>query len=234
MGAFHALQGVAILALANDFALPVTASFMDGPPGSAAPELTKLFEVRVAYGVAAFVFLSAAAHWILAGPAFGWYVKSLEKYRNHARWLEYSISSSIMIVLIAMLTGIADVAALVALFGVNSSMIFFGWLMEKYEEPGSPSWLGYWFGVIAGAVPWIAIGIYLFSPTVDASPPAFVYGIFISLFIFFNTFAINMILQYKRIGPWRDYLTGESVYIALSLVSKSALAWQVFGGTLAG
>ena len=172
MGAFHALQGVAILALANDFALPVTASFMDGPPGSSAPELTRLFEVRVAYGVAAFVFLSAVAHWILAGPAFGWYVKSLEKYRNYARWLEYSISSSIMIVLIAMLTGIGDVAALVALFGVNSSMIFFGWLMEKYEEPGNPSWLGYWFGVIAGAVPWIAIGIYLLSPTVDASPPA--------------------------------------------------------------
>ncbi|NNF62881.1 MAG: heliorhodopsin HeR [Acidimicrobiia bacterium] len=234
MGAFHAAQGAAILALANDFALPVTASFMDGPPGAAPPELTRLFEVRVAHWVAAFVFLSALAHWILAGPAFGWYVKSLEKYRNYARWLEYSISSSIMIVLIAMLTGIGDVAALVALFGVNSSMILFGWLMEKYEEPGNPSWLGYWFGVIAGAVPWIAIGIYLLSPTVDSSPPAFVYGIFISLFIFFNTFAINMVLQYKRIGPWRDYITGESVYVALSLVAKSALAWQVFGGTLAG
>ncbi|MDH5294973.1 MAG: hypothetical protein OEW91_14955, partial [Acidimicrobiia bacterium] len=35
------------------------------------------------------------------------------------------------------------------------------------------------------------------------------------------------------IGRWRDYLFGERFYILLSLVAKSALAWQVFGGTLA-
>jgi hypothetical protein len=41
-----------------------------------------------------------------------------------------------------------------------------------------------------------------------------------------------MILQYKKIGPWKDYLYGEKVYVLLSLVAKSALAWQVFVGTL--
>ena len=54
-----------------------------------------------------------------------------------------------------------------------------------------------------------------------------------SLFLLYSTFAINMVLQYKKIGPWKNYLFGESVYILLSLVAKSALAWQVFGGTLA-
>jgi hypothetical protein len=62
MGAIHAAQGVLILALANDFALPVTATFMQGPPGDAPPELRNLFDLRIAWGVAAFVFLSAAAH----------------------------------------------------------------------------------------------------------------------------------------------------------------------------
>ncbi len=42
-----------------------------------------------------------------------------------------------------------------------------------------------------------------------------------------------MVLQYKRIGRWADYAFGESTYVLLSLVAKSALAWQVFGGTLA-
>jgi hypothetical protein len=42
-----------------------------------------------------------------------------------------------------------------------------------------------------------------------------------------------MYLQYRRVGPWRDYLFGEKGYMILSLVAKSALAWQVFGGTLA-
>jgi hypothetical protein len=42
-----------------------------------------------------------------------------------------------------------------------------------------------------------------------------------------------MVLQYRRIGKWADYVYGESTYILLSLVAKSALAWQVFAGTLA-
>jgi hypothetical protein len=41
-----------------------------------------------------------------------------------------------------------------------------------------------------------------------------------------------MILQYKKVGPWRDYLYGERFYVILSLVAKTALAWQVFAGTL--
>ena len=81
-------------------------------------------------------------------------------------------------------------------------------------------------------MPWIAIGIYLWSPGSSAEPPAFVYAIFVSLFVFFNTFAVNMILQDARIGPWRAYLFGEYVYVALSLVAKSLLAWQVFANTL--
>ena len=78
----------------------------------------------------------------------------------------------------------------------------------------------------------MAIGIYLWSPGSDAEPPAFVYGIFVSLFLFFNVFALNMVLQYKRTWRWRDYLFGENVYIVLSLTAKSLLAWQVFSGTL--
>jgi hypothetical protein len=52
--------------------------------------------------------------------------------------------------------------------------------------------------------------------------------------VFFNIFAINMWLQYRRVGRWRSYLFGERTYILLSLVAKSLLAWQVFAGTLAG
>jgi len=234
LGFLHAIQGVIILALANDFALPVTATFLTDQPGAAPPEISELFEIRIAWGVAAFLFMSAAAHLIIAFGVFDWYRANLLKDRNYARWIEYSVSSSVMVVLIAMLPGISDVAALGAIFAVNAAMILFGLLMEKYENPGTSDWLPYWFGVLTGVVPWILIAIYLWSPTTDGSPPAFVYAIFVSLFIFFNTFAINMVLQYKQVGPWRDYLFGETVYMVLSLVSKSLLAWQVFAGTLAG
>lgn len=234
-GLFHLLQGIAVLALTNDFTVGITANFLSGPPGTAPDEITTLFDFRVGWGVAAFLLMSAAAHFILVSPfGFGWYVRQLEQKRNYARWVEYAFSSSLMVVLIAILPGITDAAALLALFGVNASMIMFGWLMEKYESPGSPSWISYWFGVIAGAVPWLAIGLYLWSPGSDAEPPAFVYGIFVSLFLFFNVFALNMFLQYRRTWRWRDYMFGEHVYIVLSLTAKSLLAWQVFSGTLVG
>lgn len=234
MGVLHAVQGVVVLILANDFALPVTSTFMEGPPGAGAPELRTVFEVRFAWWVAAFLFLSAAAHWIIAAPrVYEWYRANLERERNYARWIEYSVSSSIMIVLIAMLTGISEVTAIFALFAVNATMILFGLLQEHYESPGSGRWMPYWFGVFAGAVPWILIGYYLVSPGIEAEPPAFVYAIFFSLFVFFNSFAVNMVLQYRKVGKWADYLYGEKVYVFLSLTAKSLLAWQVFGGTLA-
>lgn len=233
MGVLHLLQGLAILALSNDFSLPVHATFMQGPPGSEPPELRTLFEIPIGPAVASFVLLSAAAHMIIVMPgAFDWYCRNLGRKRNDARWAEYSISASIMVVLIAMLTGIGDVAALVALFGVNASMIFFGLVQEHVERPGEAKLLPFWLGCLAGAVPWVAIAVYFVSPGTAATPPGFVVGIFVSLFVFFNVFALNMWLQYRRVGPWRDYLFGESAYILLSLTAKSALAWQVFFPTL--
>ncbi len=235
MGILHTVQGGAVLALANDFSLPVIGTFMTGPPGVAAPEIEPLFDISIAWGVAIFLFMSALAHFAIITPGiYSWYLRNLETKRNYARWIEYSLSSSVMVVLIAMLVGIADIAALLAIAGVNASMILFGLLQEKYESPGGDvSWISYWFGVLAGAIPWIAIAIYLVSPGVAAEPPAFVYGIFFSLFAFFNVFAIVMVLQYKQVGRWANYEFGESTYVLLSLVAKSALAWQVFGGTLA-
>jgi hypothetical protein len=233
MGVLHAAQAVAVIALATSFAIPVTASFMTGPPGSAPAAPATLFDVSIAWGCAVFLLLSAAAHFIIASPpVFPWYRSNLRLNRNYARWIEYSVSSSVMIVLIALITGISDIAALVALFGVNVSMILFGLLQEKYEKPGG-GMLPFWLGCIAGVTPWIAIGIYLVSPGNAASPPGFVYGIFVSLFVFFNVFALNQWLQYRAKGRWQNYLFGERVYIVLSLTAKSALAWQIFAGTLA-
>ena len=233
MGLFHGAQGFAILALSTGFTLPVVAHVMTGPPG-APQEATTLFDLRIAWAVAAFLFISAVAHLLIASPGvFPRYERMLRAGRNDYRWIEYSISASIMAVLIAMLPGINDVAALIAIFGVNAAMIFFGLVQERYERPGG-SLLPFWIGSLVGITPWLAIGLYLTGFGTGNQPPGFVYAIFFSIFLFFMSFSVNQWLQYKRNGPWRDYLYGERVYVILSLVAKSALAWQVFAGTLAG
>jgi len=235
--AFHAAQAALVLFLANGFTLPVTGTYLAGPPGTTPADPVVLFDVPVGLGVALFLALSAVAHLVVASPVFfPRYRSGLLAGHNYFRWVEYSLSASLMIVLIAQLTGISDVAALLALFGVNAGMIFFGWLQEKYERPGGGGWLPFVFGCVLGLVPWLAILVYVVAPgsTSGAEPPGFVYGIIVSLFVFFNVFALNQWLQYKPVGRWADYLVGERAYITLSLTAKSALAWQVFGGTLAG
>ena len=228
VGLILAAQAIMMAILTNSFSLPVTATFMTGPPGTTA-ELHHLFNIATGWGVFAFLAISAGALLIIASPpVFPWYKRNLLQNRNYGRWIEYFFSSSIMIVLIAQICGISDIAALLAIFGINACMILFGLLMEKYERPGKANWLSFWFGCFAGIIPWIAIVIYVWAPGLDVSPPGFVYGIIASLFVFFNCFAVNMVLQYKKVGPWRDYLFGEKVYIILSLTAKALLAWQVF------
>jgi hypothetical protein len=228
VGLVLAIEAILMAFLTNNFSLPVTATFMSGPPGTT-PALHSLFNIATGWGVFAFLAISAAALLTIASPAvFPWYKRNLLQSRNYGRWIEYFFSSSIMIVLISQITGISDIAALIAIFGINACMILFGALQEKYEKPGKPSWLPFGMGSFAGAIPWLAIAIYVWAPGLKVSPPAFVYGIVASLFVFFNCFAVNMVLQYKQVGKWRDYLFGEKVYILLSLTAKSLLAWQVF------
>jgi hypothetical protein len=232
LGLLHAAQGVLILVLATGFAIPIVIHSLTGPPGSASETVT-LFDLRVAWAVAAFLFISAIAHFLIASPlGFPRYRRMLLVGRNDFRWIEYSVSASLMAVLIGLLPGITDVAAVIAIFGANAAMILFGLLQERYERPGG-SLLPFWLGSLIGIVPWIAIGLYLAGIGTDAQAPGFVYAIFVSLFVFFMSFAVNQWLQYRRIGRWKDYLFGERVYMLLSLVAKSALAWQVFAGTLA-
>jgi hypothetical protein len=234
-GIFHLAQMVVVLILANDFSLPIVARYMAGPPGSSFAEPVVLLNTPVGLAVAIFLGLSAFFHFLVISPKFfARYSAGLAAHRNYFRWVEYSISSSVMIVLIAQICGISDVAAIVSIFGVNASMILFGWLQENYEEPGNGGWLPFIFGCIAGIVPWIALVFYIFAigGPGDTKAPAFVYGIVISLFVLFNTFAVVQYLQYKKVGKGSEYLRGEKTYITLSLVAKSALAWQIFASTL--
>jgi len=237
MAFFHAGQGVLMLVLSSSFALPITTAFVRFSPatGKLEPFLKTAFDLRIGPLVAGFLFLSALAHLAVASPAlYPWYVRNLKKGANYARWLEYSFSASLMIVVISLLVGIYDGVSLILLFFLNMMMILFGWLMELHNQTtAKTNWTSFIFGCLAGAIPWVAVGLYLFgSGSPGAKPPTFVYWIFFSIFLFFNVFAVNMILQYKKVGKWRDYLFGEKVYIILSLVAKSLLAWQVWAGTL--
>jgi hypothetical protein len=237
MGMFHLLQGGLMLWLSNGFKLPIETSFLKWNQAAGFPVTSHetLFDLRVGPVVASFLFISAIFHFLIATVGFKQYTEWLSKGANYFRWWEYSLSSSAMIVVIAMLCGVYDLGSLILLFALNATMILFGYMMELHNQTTKKiDWTAFIFGCFAGMVPWIVMGMYFFAAigSNSSAVPAFVYGIFWSLFVFFNVFAINMFLQYKKIGPWKDYMFGEVVYVLLSLIAKSLLAWQVWGGTL--
>ncbi len=245
MGFLHLVQGILMIVLSfalgdlKVYQVSTTVLNFDAVAQKLVPTLKLPFSLPFGPAVGAFLLISAIAHFSLGTFGYKWYVANLKKGMNPARFYEYAFSSSIMIVLIALLSGVSDLGALIAMFGVNASMNLFGLLMELHNQTTKKTdWTSYIFGCFAGIVPWIVIVVYFVSSissaaSVDAGPPGFVYGIIASLFVFFNIFAVNMYLQYKKVGPWKNYLFGERMYIILSLVAKTLLAWQVFAGVLA-
>lgn len=236
MAGLHTLQGLAIILLSRSFNLPVSTDYLrfNESTRQLEPATQYLFDISLPVLIAMFFFLSAAAHLIIATIYRKKYESNLRKGINKARWIEYSLSASIMMVAIALLSGIYALSILIAIFALVAVMNLCGLVMEVHNQTTArTNWLSFFIGCLAGIVPWIIIGLYFWASASNGSaPPAFVYWIYVSIFAFFNCFAINMILQYKKIGKWQDYLYGERAYIILSLVAKSALAWQIFAGTL--
>lgn len=235
MAVLHFVQGATMVALADYVDWPITYTRYDFDPTTEtiAPISADLIEAPLPVLVASFLFLSAIAHATIATVRYEQYVRYLERGMNPYRWYEYSISASLMIVVVGMLSGIWDLGTLIALFGLVAVMNICGLLMEqRNEDRDRIDWTPFLVGAIAGAVPWITIAIAIGGSVVAGGDvPDFVIYIYVSIFVFFNCFAINMVLQYRETWRWREYLFGERTYVLLSLVAKSALAWQVYFGT---
>lgn len=232
---------------------------------------TVVFNMRMDIAIAVFLLLACVDHLLstLVPPLWRMYKKNVARGVNPFRWIEYSISASIMIVLICLVVGISDITSLINAFGANSAMIFFGLVQEQYAlrraESGDKLSLGDWlpfiFGSIVGIVPWIALSVQLglsqtnclngingtvFTTYATTAPatnatvtaatciPGFVFGIYASLLFLFFTFAINMMLQYLRAAAWARPYFSECIYLWLSLIAKSILAWQIYAGSRVG
>ncbi len=240
MGLLHLVQGVFMIAVSNATTYPVFtnylgAQFVDGAL-RLVPEPQLLFELRFGPAVALFLLISAVAHGYLATIGFERYKRDLRNGMNPVRFYEYALSSSLMIVLIGMLAGIWDLGAILLIFFLNAAMNLFGIMMEFHNYyTKRVDWTAFVYGCIAGIVPWVVVFLYFYGAVTsgEQGPPGFVYAIIPTLFVFFNVFAINMWLQYKKVGPWRDYVYGERAYIVLSLAAKSVLCWMIWVGTLA-
>ncbi|MDD3958922.1 MAG: heliorhodopsin HeR [Clostridiaceae bacterium] len=244
MGALHLIQGILMLILSGsviqkiaEFSPVITQNYLTFNPAtqSLEPAFRELFSLPFGVLVASFLLISACAHALISIPRKmnDIYNADLLKGINRFRWFEYALSSSIMITLIATLFGIYDIASLTLIFLANAAMNLFGLVMEQLNSgKDKVCWGPFVWGSVVGLAPWIAILMYMFGSGNFDKVPWFVWAIIGAYFVAFNTFPVNMVLQYKKSGKWKNYLYGERVYIVLSLVAKTILAWLVLFGAM--
>ncbi|WP_256041413.1 heliorhodopsin HeR [Cryobacterium sp. SO1] len=229
----HLGSAAVILFLTNDFSIPVLASFIDGAPGSGegggatALVTSDLFNVTIGYVVGAFLALAGIDHLLTATIGRRIYERDLGRGINRFRWAEYSVSATLMVLVIALYWGVTTINALVVIAGANVAMILFGYLQERMNPPGrtSTTMAPFWFGSLVGITPWVAMALNIPLYT-DA--PEYIFVILAVQGVFFFCFGLTQWLQYKEIGPWANYAFGEKTYLVLSLAAKSLLAWNVF------
>lgn len=247
MGLVHFIQGAFMMLFAffiyptlneqGAFTIPVVGNYLEFVQGEGLvlTSTDTLFELPFLPMTASFLLLSALFHFLIAFPFKKKYSEGLKNGINKYRWYEYALSSSLMIVLISALFGVRDVAVFALIALANAGMNFFGLDMEllnggSQKDGKKINWLPFIFGSILGLAPWVAIAFYIgVNPNLE-NVPGFVWGILATYFIAFNTFPINMFLQYKRVGKFKDYLYGEKGYIWLSLIAKTILTWLVLFG----
>lgn len=148
----------------SSFSLFVTSSFlcMDMISNKFIAVLDELFWVWIGSLVVVFLFIFVIVYVVFVSlRLYVWYECNLICGIQPARWIEYSLSSSLMMVVIAMLVGIYDIASLILIFALNATMILFGWIMELHNQTTTcTNWTAYWFGCFAGIVFWIVVVIY--------------------------------------------------------------------------
>lgn len=200
--------------------------------------------VPFAYLTCIVPLLSAIAHGIIVSN-WGWprYVENIRQLQNPWRWFEYGISSSLMIVLIAMLFAIYDISLLLALFFLNATVMYTGRAMDRANlarvgrlmstddsAKEKTDWEPFIVGTVLAVIEWVII--YMTLAQLDWSNlPLYIVPLLFVYFCLFCSFAgVDAWLYWAGSGMERT-LKAEKGFMTLSLCAKSLLLWLIFFGT---
>eukprot|EP00475_Leptophrys_vorax_P040744 TRINITY_DN7605_c0_g1_i1.p1 TRINITY_DN7605_c0_g1~~TRINITY_DN7605_c0_g1_i1.p1 ORF type:complete len:266 (-),score=48.49 TRINITY_DN7605_c0_g1_i1:244-1041(-) len=238
---FMTIQTIAIFVIPLSVSIPQTVGFpsraSNGPLSS--PMVKQVYTINPKYLIGAFLALASIDHWIctligfLRAELFARYL--LDKEANPLRWLEYSVSASIMSVLLAALTGVYDVHLLFCIGALTGICNLTGLVVEFMPkqvngERNNAAFGTYLIGWIAIVVSWLPPLCYFFQAVAadGKDVPAFVIVAYMLTALCYVAFGLNFQLHWFN-GKY-SFVTSEIVYISLSFTAKTILAWDVFGG----
>ena len=181
--------------------------------------------------IVSFFAITAAFHLFYALNPRGVYLNAVLRGNNYFRWIEYSITATIMLFIIAILSGVKDIKSYFALLASAVAMIATGQWFETTK--GMARWLPILVGFILLMAAFLTIWTSFRDRLNDVNAagiklPTWLWATIIVLFIFYASFGFVPIAQI--IFPGLNYRNAEKVYLTLSLTSKATLGMLVAYG----
>ncbi|GBG28618.1 Hypothetical Protein FCC1311_048392 [Hondaea fermentalgiana] len=216
---------------------------VNGTQFSANAVLREAGSVNLRHMVALFLLFTAMAHAVYACGPFD--ERSTLSYR--LRWMEYALSASLMLLIVAILSGLRDVYTLEAIFALQAITMAFGRYADRDYEVRARGERGYSLiehPSLLGCFPFVAawsIVIDAFYRTArQGDAPDFVFGVVFVLLALDSSFAVVQTYylwprtrEEKSEGRMDATLRSyDGAMHVLSLAAKLSLAMMVHRGML--
>jgi hypothetical protein len=191
------------------------------------------YRYQVGNMIPAFSALSSINHILCGFTRYNDYV--MTNKANPLRWVEYSLSASIMLWVIATLSGVADINTLISIVIMNICMQFLGCIIE-YETSKRVKYgltlvaWGLFVGLWAPIVSQFVYALDKIQDTEFDKIKPILYSIISTLTVLFSSFGI---LQLAYVFEYIQFESYEKGFIILSFVAKSLLTWLTIGGIIA-
>lgn len=158
----------------------------------------------------------------------------IERHQSLQRWLEYSISCPLLRVHISQVAGVTDLYTLVLTFFLGMATILFGLMHERLNAKNRADgyvqdYSAFWAACLMHLASW-AVTIAYFVQGMAKVDSSLALGLVVTLFLLELTFPLVFILQWRKIGPFKDFLIGEFSFCLLSFTTKTFIAWTTLIG----
>ncbi len=220
-----------ILETADERAVFPIRQTIQAEAGGTAIETIEIASLNLSVWVAFLLLVSAASYFVLSTTGFGWYIRNLKHRLNFMRWLHHSVSTSLMITITALVSGLNELLSLLLIFLLAVVFNMFGFLMEIYNEKRKRIiWHSYVIGLIVMLSGWLLmLGTFLVSKFVlDVPVSGSEIWLYAIVSAFLGMFSLNMMLHYQAVGPWKDYVFDEKSYVLINFIAKTTFALVLY------
>ncbi len=201
-----------------------------------APATQGIVDVQVKWGVIALAVLSIVVPLLYLTRLKDYHAKSMKDKVLTARWVDMAIATGIMIQMVAILSGVLDIATLKITAGLMVVTMILGWMAEKRTAVSKKAAVReYYLSMITGLLPWLLILSYAIFTYVYGTlrSPWYVYALYALMLIGASVIGKHQLKALKAEGGLKNYETVEQNYAVLSLITRTAFAAILIVGLLA-